>query len=171
MQVFLIGFMASGKTTIGRSLARLLGVRFIDLDGEIEARAGSTVREIFERRGEAAFRRLEREQLRVVAIGTPASVVATGGGTATVPANRALIRETGTSVWLDPPLPTILERLVEKGSDRPLFRDAEQVSSLYRERLAVYERSDIRIGIGAGEGPDEVAARIARRLEERVCVS
>ncbi|HEY2738306.1 MAG TPA: shikimate kinase, partial [Thermoanaerobaculia bacterium] len=79
MRIYLTGFMGSGKSTVGRLLAERLGMPFIDLDAEIEQRAGITVREIFERHGEPVFRRLEQEALRATEE-MPDAVVATGGG-------------------------------------------------------------------------------------------
>ena len=94
-----------------------------------------------------------------------------GGGTVTLPENRALIQSSGVSVWLDPPLPTMLGRLSAEGANRPLFEKADQAASLYRERLPVYERSDIRVRVEPEEGPERVTMRIVRRLEGLPCVS
>ena len=160
MRIFLTGFMGAGKTTVGRHLARRLELPFADLDREIEARAGRTVREIFETRGEPEFRRLEHESLRELCE-WPGLVAATGGGTLTRPANRRLIREAGLSVWLCPDFATIVERIGGRGKeDRPLFQDETQAWDLYQERLAVYRRCDLKVEVDPREGPSEVAGRI-----------
>lgn len=169
MRIFLTGFMGAGKTTVGRRLAALLALPFLDLDDEIERRAGCTVREIFERQGEPAFRRLELEALREVSARDEA-VVATGGGTMASQAGSQVIRGAGLSVWLNPAFSTLTRRIGAFGKeDRPLFRDEAQVLALYRERLPAYRSADLTVDVGAAEAPEEVAARIALRLRERRC--
>jgi len=167
MRVFLTGFMGAGKTVVGTRLAERLGIPFVDLDREIEERAGMGIRQIFETEGETAFRQLERETLRAV-LAQPDAVVATGGGTFTFEANARLIGENGLSVFLNPPFATIVARIGALGkTDRPLFRDETQALTLYRERLPAYRRADVTMDIGAEEGPEEVAARIALLIGNR----
>lgn len=166
MRVFLTGFMGSGKTTVGRLLSHRLELPFIDLDQEIERRAGMTVKEIFQQGGEPLFRRLEQDALAASVAVERESVIATGGGTLTVDRNRRLLAESGVSVWLDPPFSVITERIGGLGrDDRPLFRDESQALALYRSRLPIYRRADLRLGIEPGEAPEEVAARLALLLE------
>ncbi|HUF78320.1 MAG TPA: shikimate kinase [Thermoanaerobaculia bacterium] len=165
MRVFLTGFMGSGKTTVGRLLSDRLELPFIDLDGEIELRAGMSVKEIFERGGEALFRRLEQETL-ATAVARPEAVIATGGGTVTVERNLRLLDEGGVSVWIDPPFSIISQRIGALGKeDRPLFQTEAQALELYRQRLPAYRRADFRLEVDPGEAPEEVAARIALLLE------
>ncbi len=167
MRVFLTGFMGAGKTVVGELLAERLGVPFLDLDREIEARSGMGIRQIFETQGEAAFRQSERETLRAL-LALPDAVVATGGGTFTFEANARLMGENGMSVFLNPPFATIVARIGALGkTDRPLFRDEMQALTLYRERLPAYQRADLTVDVGAGEGPQEVAARIALLIGQR----
>ncbi|HSF41670.1 MAG TPA: shikimate kinase [Thermoanaerobaculia bacterium] len=171
MRIFLTGFMGSGKTTVGRRLAERLGIPFVDLDEEIERRAGMRVRDIFERSGETAFRRLETEALRDT-LAQPDAVVATGGGTTTFPENARLIRSGGLSVWLNPAFATIVERIGSWGKeDRPLFRNEVQAFALYRERLPAYQRADLKLDIAPGEGPEEIAARLALLIGQQRCVT
>lgn len=167
MRVYLTGFMGSGKSTVGRRLAQRLGSRFLDLDQEIERRAGMTVREIFERLGEPAFRQMEHEALLATAE-DPDVVVATGGGTVTFEVNARWIGRQGIAVWLNPPFATIVARIGGLGKhDRPLFRDEAQALALYRERLPAYRKADLTVDVGAGERAEEVAARIALLLGKR----
>ena len=171
MHVLLTGFMGSGKTTVGRSLARALSEPFVDLDVEVERRSGRTIRMLFDEAGEANFRRLEHEVLAEVMAGPPA-VVATGGGTLTFPANVALVAGRGVVVWVNPSFATIVRRIGRRGkTDRPLFRDETEAFALYRERLPAYQRADLRIDVGDREAADEVAARIALQLGRRACAT
>lgn len=171
MRIYLTGFMGSGKSTVGRRLAERLSVPFVDLDEEIERQAGMTVREIFERHGEPAFRRLEHEALRAT-LELPDAVVATGGGTMVFEGNLRLIRASGLSVWLNPPFAAIVSRIGALGKeDRPLFRDEKQALALYQERLPAYRRADLAVDVAPEEEPEEVAARITLRIGERKCAT
>jgi shikimate kinase len=169
MRVLLTGFMGAGKTSVGERLAGLAGWPFVDLDDEIERRAGASVREIFERDGEASFRALEVEALAAALTPDPV-VVATGGGTLASGDNLALARARGLVVWLNPAFATIVRRIGGRGkTDRPLFRDEESALALYRERLPAYSGADIKVDIGPEETVEEVAARVRMRLRERGC--
>jgi shikimate kinase len=147
--IYVVGFMAAGKTTIGRLLADRLGWGFADLDDDIEATAKYAIPEIFEKQGEAAFRALEAEALRArvraIERGSP-TVLALGGGAYTQPGNYELVRENGITVWLDCPFETVKQR-VAQASHRPLARDPQRFEQLYRERQEAYRRADYRIVI------------------------
>ena len=127
--IYLVGFMGSGKTTVGRILADRLGWDFIDLDAEIEAEQSSTIAEIFEKRGEDHFRQLETDAIRKrvhrVRAGLP-TVMALGGGAFVREENFVLLQDHGVTVWLDCPLELARQR-VEGAAHRPLAREARQV--------------------------------------------
>jgi len=147
--VCLTGFMGSGKSTAGRLVAGQLGCTFIDLDRRITEATGSTIPEIFERAGEAEFRRIESEQLaRIVAEADQAQkprIVSLGGGTIAQPQNLALLREHGAVlIWLHCPVEQLLVRCAQI-TDRPLFRDEASFRRLYEERLPTYELADYRV--------------------------
>jgi shikimate kinase len=165
VRIYLTGFMGSGKTTVGRLLAAQLGVPFVDLDYEVETRAGKTVRELFETDGEPVFREHEHEALRST-LALPDAVVATGGGTIAFERNAELMQRAGITVWLHPTFAVIGSRIGGIGKqDRPLFRDETQAFSLYRQRLPVYGRADWKIDINATETPEEIAARILLQVK------
>lgn len=173
MRIFLTGFMGAGKTTVGRELAGRLGWPFLDLDEEVERRAGASVRELFEREGEAGFRRREREVLSETFAREPV-VVALGGGTLADPDVLDAARARGAIVFLHPDFATLVRRIGPRGkAERPLFRDEAAALALYRERLPGYRRAERTVEIRAEETPAEVAARILLelRLPEAACSS
>ena len=160
-RIYLVGFMGSGKSSVGTLLARELGYRFVDLDQEIEKRRGLSVAAIFEREGEEEFRRLEAMALRETGE-LQDVVVATGGGTLTRWENREFIQRSGISVWLDAPLSIMLDRCRD-GARRPLLSSPGRMSSLLQDRIGGYGGADIRIDAGDAP-PGTVASRIAARL-------
>jgi 3-dehydroquinate synthase len=141
--VFLTGFMATGKSTVGRLLAARLRRPFLDLDDAIEAAAGLSVAEIFEREGEAGFRRRETAALQRITAG-PGAIVATGGGAACHGDNLAHMRACGLVVALTAPLAVVRAR-VEAATDertRPLLaRPAAEVEALYQRRVSWYRQA------------------------------
>lgn len=170
-RVYLIGFMAAGKTVVGAALARVLGFAFHDLDQAIEERAGETVPEIFARHGEAVFRDLEHECLRRTEE-LEDVVIATGGGTMAVERNHQVIRDLGVSVWLDPPFETLLGRLARSVAvERPMLGDENEIRALYHRRLDTYRMSDLRIETSSGDTAQNVAAKISLLLRERSCAT
>jgi shikimate kinase len=163
----LIGMMGAGKTSVGKRLAAVLGVPFRDADVEIEAAAGCTVNEIFERYGEPEFRAGER---RVIArlLDDPPHVLATGGGAIIDPETRARIKERGISVWLKADLDLLLDRVTRKDT-RPLLRNTDSRATLERllkQREPLYAQADITVESDAG--PHEmVVKRILAALDAR----
>ncbi|MES1256022.1 MAG: shikimate kinase [Acidobacteriota bacterium] len=145
-KVYLVGFMAAGKTTVARGVARRLDWQPVDIDEMIERREHLSVSEIFARHGEPYFRLSERAVL-TEQLGVPHLVVATGGGTFADPQNRALINADGLSIWLDIPLEQAIARLPVDGR-RPLASDREAFERLYHARRSAYQQAHIHIDAG-----------------------
>ena len=164
--IYLVGFMGSGKSTVGRSLAHRLGWSFFDIDSEIERAEGMPISEIFAALGEAGFRRIEMEMVcqhvRWIERGRPA-VLALGGGAFAVPATRQLLRDNGVSVWLDCPFETV-ERRVARDPSRPLARDPEQFQALYLARRESYELADVRIPVAEEDAATVVEVLLAHPM-------
>ncbi len=158
--IYLVGFMASGKTTVGRLLAHELGWFFADLDQDIEGDQKVPITEIFDGHGEGEFRRIEseavRRRVREVVCGKP-MVLALGGGTFVSEANEALLRENGVTIWLDCSYPRVCSR-IEGTSHRPLARDPEKFEQLYHQRQATYSKAEYRIEIDSDDPAAIVAA-------------
>jgi shikimate kinase len=160
-KLYLVGFMAAGKTTVARLLGARLGWRAEDVDELIEARERMTVAEIFSRHGEPYFRAAERDILRLL-LPLRHTVVATGGGTFMDPENRQAINLDGTSVWLDVPIDTVVSRLPADGR-RPLSADRAQMERLFALRQAAYLQAHLRIE--ATVPPEEIVERVLDRLK------
>lgn len=144
--VFLTGFMGAGKSTVARDLASLLHWNLIDLDEQIEGRAGSNISQIFAKHGEPYFRELEHRTLNdLVATDIANSVIALGGGTIAQPRNYSLLACSESPViFLDAPLEELLARC-GRATNRPLFRSEEEFRALYLSRLPYYERAHFRV--------------------------
>ncbi|WP_420455390.1 shikimate kinase [Rubrivirga sp.] len=169
-RIYLTGFMASGKSTVGPLLADRLGYRFVDLDWLVEARAGRTVPALFAE-GEPVFRAAETEALRETTAGE-GLVVATGGGTLVDPSNLVVARMAGPVVWLRPSVDVLLRRL-GRARGRPLLADAagrplrgdalaERVRSLLAAREPFYAQADLVVD--ADVPADLVAREVAEAL-------
>jgi len=165
-RVVVTGFMAAGKTTVGRALARLLGCPFQDLDDVITAGEGRTPRQLIDEDGETAFRDAETRALRGALEGDGPRVVALGGGAWTLERNRALVRGRGfASVWLDAPFELCWQRITEGGGDdRPFARDHARARALYEQRRAAYALADLRLHVAPERGAEGLAAEIASGL-------
>jgi shikimate kinase len=162
-KIYLVGFMAAGKTTVARALAARLGWRMEDIDELIEARERRPVADIFARHGEPYFRGVEREILRLL-LPLRHVVVATGGGTFMDAENRAAINLDGVSIWLDVPLDELVVRLPADGR-RPLAADRAQLERLFAIRQEGYACAHHRIR-AAGAPADEIAERILDELRK-----
>jgi shikimate kinase len=167
--VYLIGPMGSGKTAVGRRLANLLGKTFVDSDAEIEKRTGVDIRYIFEKEGEARFRERERE---VIADLTALSdiVLATGGGVVLDPANRERLAATGTVIYLETTIDTLVRR-TKNARTRPLLLNDDPRAVLERlmaARRPLYEAlADLRVDT-TGRQVRAVAIDIGQRLAGRI---
>ncbi len=158
--LYFVGFMASGKTTVGRAVAERLGWDFIDIDAEVEAEEGQSIASIFGERGEAAFRELEAKAVRrcvtKIERGLP-HVVALGGGAAVQPHNWDLIACNGITVWLDCPLATVHRRLGDDAT-RPLAADRARLEQLFDDRRPLYAKAHYRVEVDC----DDVVAMVTR---------
>ena len=146
--------MGAGKSTVGRILARKLHWKFIDLDEEIERRAGRSIADIFREHGESHFRNLERLCLEDMS-SKPKTVFALGGGAFVDPDNRTLTEKSGLTVWLKVSLRNLEERVKIDGT-RPNFADRTQVERLYQAREPFYTLA--RIHVSTDDGTPESAA-------------
>jgi len=165
--VFLIGPMGSGKTAVGRSLARRLGLPFADSDAEVESRTGVDIAYIFEREGEEGFRIRERDAIDALTLAS-GIVLATGGGAVLLAENRERLAARGIVVFLDTTIEQQLER-TRRSRHRPLLAGAdrrEKLEELAKVRDPLY-RSIASITIQTdGRAPVAVAGEIARALKE-----
>jgi len=163
--VFLIGFMGSGKSTVGRALAARLGRRFVDTDRLIEDREGRSIDRIFEQSGEGYFRGVEHDVLNGLG-DADGLVVATGGGLFLGAEQRRWIRRRGIAVWLDVPLEVLRRRLGE-GAERPLWNpdDAVGLRALFAKRRATYALADLRIDASVVD-VDAVVTTILERVPD-----
>ena len=164
----LVGLMGAGKTNIGRRLAQRLGLGFTDADSEIEAAAGETIEEIFERRGEAVFREGERKVIARL-LGNPVHVLATGGGAFMDAETRAHIRERGISIWLRADLDLLHQRVLRR-NNRPLLKQGnprEVLARLIEQRYPVYALADIAVDTVDGP-PEATLERVMAALERHL---
>jgi len=161
--VVLVGMMGAGKSTVGRRVAVKLGRPFADTDALIEAREGQSIAELFATRGEPAFRDLEAAALRELVLGPELLVLATGGGAVVRPANRALLREHATVVWLRASAGVLAHRVRQDGS-RPLLADDPRaaIDRLLGEREPWYrEVADHVVDVDHVDKRDVIAAVVA----------
>jgi shikimate kinase len=159
----LIGYRATGKSTVGRILAKRLDRPFLDADLEIEAQAGESIREIFAHRGEPVFRDWEEQVLARLTAANPKGIVATGGGAVLREANRRRLRSFGLVVWLTALPSELARRLVSDGrglADRPALTTAgtvAEIAEVLQARAPLYELTADAVIDTAGRSPDQVA--------------
>ena len=163
--VAIVGYMGSGKTTLGRLLARALSLEFVDLDRVIVRSAGKGIPQIFAEHGENHFRDLEHNALLQTLDGGTQSVVACGGGTVVRPDNRTLLRDV-TTVFLSEDTEVLYQRT--RGTDRPLrAASLEEFELRYAERFPLYrEVADIEVEAD-GRPPAKVAEEVLGCLSRR----
>lgn len=166
--IVMVGLMGAGKTAIGHRLAARLALPFIDADSEVEAAAGCTISEIFERHGEAAFRDGER---RVIArlLDEPRRVLATGGGAFIDADTRALIGREAISVWLRAELEVLVRRTARRDS-RPLLKRGNPrqiLGRLIEERYPIYAQADIVVDSVDGP-PEDTVDNVLTALERHL---
>jgi len=164
--IVLVGLMGVGKSTVGRRLAKRLGLPFVDSDSEIEGAAGLSAAEVFERYGEKDFRDGER---RLVArlIEGEVRVIATGGGAYVDPRTRQLLNQRAITIWLDAPVEVLAERTARRDT-RPLLRTDDPKRTLERlsdERRPSYAEAHIHVRSGDGAHKDVVDS-ILRALDD-----
>lgn len=179
MNIVLIGFMGTGKSAVGRVLARRLGWRHVDTDTEIEREADRTIPEIFTEEGEAAFRARESALLSslvpsltppLLGAGGPSLILSTGGGTPLRPENAALLKEIGTVVWLHVTPEAILERVSRSLHERPLLAAHQddplgRIQSLLADRAPRYAvLADQTLDTSDCADSEEAADRLMRLL-------
>ncbi len=159
--LFLIGFMACGKTTLGTAVAARTGCSYADLDDTIERDCGMSVSEIFATEGEAAFRRRETIMLRRL-VATGVAIISCGGGTPCRRDNIEFMLATGTVVWLVAPIERLVERILLGGDSRPLAvgKSREQLISFVEqtlaERTSYYERANARFDSSHLEDAEQI---------------
>lgn len=168
MNIVLTGFMATGKTKISRCLAELTGYELIDTDTAVEAEAGMSINDIFEKYGEEHFRELEAAAAKKAAQ-ADRTVISTGGGTVLRSENIEELRKNGVIVNLAPDFEVIKARMEKAAATRPLMngQSMEAVKKRFDERQPFYDNCDIKIKVTNEKTPLEHAREILRALDNR----
>ena len=168
MNVVLVGFMASGKSSVGKRVARRLGYNFLDTDHFIEAELGCSISEIFSIQGEPYFRKLETRLLQNLPR-LENHVIATGGGIVTTPGNMALLKHIGVVVFLNADIEDIISRL-ERDTRRPMVQGGElreRVTTLLDKRLDLYREADVMVNT-AGRSVNQTAGEVLRMVAQQL---
>src|SRR5690242_3935262 len=168
--VILVGFMGAGKSSVGRLLARRMGRCFVETDDMITAGEGRSIPAIFAERGEAYFRGLEEEAVRLLALKS-GDVIATGGGLFCREGRPEALRALGTVVWLAGDFDVLYDRALRMG-ERPILagRTRDHVAAIYRAGALYYRRADITVETTA-RMTDQVMAQVLLALEPRLSLS
>lgn len=166
--IYLVGMMGAGKTTVGRHLAKRFGRRFMDVDHEVEARTGVSIPTIFEIEGEAGFRKREAQVVAELAREQDL-VLATGGGAVLDPANRRVLAESGLVIYLEAE-PALLYERTRLDRNRPLLRVADplaKLTELHVQRDPLYrEIADVVVACGAG-GVTALVGKLEKEIRSR----
>ena len=161
--IYIVGFMGSGKSTVGRYLADEIGWRFADLDEDIEREQQQAISELFATAGEEEFRRLESEailrRIQTIKRGMP-TVLALGGGAFCREHNIEVLKDNGITLWIDTDF-AVMRKRVEGSSHRPLARDPQRFEKLYQERRCLYAQAEYRVEMTE----DNSRAAVAKILE------
>lgn len=172
MIVILIGYMASGKSSIGKRLAKRLDYKFVDLDDYIEDKENMSVSKIFKKKGEVYFRKQESHYLKKLLKKDKNMILAVGGGTPCYSDNMKLILEANgvKSIYLKASLATLANKLMEKKAKRPLIAHIETLEAMTEfigkhlfERMPFYEQAELHVSID-GKDKDEVTEEVAEKL-------
>lgn len=164
VNLYLVGMMGAGKTTVGRVLAKELGYRFFDTDAVVEQVAGKSVAEIFADDGEDSFRQLETQVLSELSA-YKKMAIATGGGIVMRPQNWSYLHH-GIVVWLDVPIEQLYMRL-RHDTSRPLLHTdnpRQKLQTLLSQRQPLYAQADLRVTTSPNDKPNQVATRILTEL-------
>ncbi|WP_457640956.1 shikimate kinase [Persephonella sp.] len=160
--IYLVGFMGSGKSTIGKLLAKETGYRFVDIDKEIEKNEDMSIKEIFSSKGEKYFRDLEKKMIKNF-VEKKGFIVSTGGGLGADKENMELMKKKGVVIWLDVSLDTVLKRCGED-ENRPLLKKSRNdLEKLFEKRKQIYASADIHIDVN-NKTPDQIVKEILRKI-------
>ena len=165
--IFLIGFMGAGKSTVARALAERLHCPLVEMDQQIVKEQGMTINEIFDKYGEDRFREIESQLILDLGQGE-AAVISCGGGVVVRPQNTEYMKKSGRIVYLQASPRTVYER-VKDSSDRPILKghmNVEYIAQLMEKRRALYEAAAEITIVTDGKSAEEIAKEILNRLEE-----
>lgn len=164
VNLYLVGMMGAGKTTIGQEIARELDYRFVDTDAVIAQFTGKSIAQLFTEVGEAEFRQIESKVLAEVCAYTNLAI-ATGGGIVTQQKNWSYLHH-GLVVWLNVPTEVLHQRLANDNT-RPLLQDADLLSKLQlisQQRRSLYQQADLHVDVSVEESAAQIAARIVSAI-------
>lgn len=168
LNIYLIGMMGVGKTTVGKLLAEELNYRFLDTDSVIEELTKKSITDIFKEEGETVFRDIETQVLAEVSTYIK-SVISTGGGIILKPQNWSYLHY-GLTVWLDAPIDLLIERLAEDNT-RPLLKEENielKLQSLLDERKSFYAQADLHILIENNQTPEQIVTNIINLIPTKI---
>jgi shikimate kinase len=151
MKIYLIGFMGAGKTHWGRQLSQKLAIPFFDLDEQVMTHTGKSIDEIFNEDGEEHFRLMEKEVMHIITESHDSFVMACGGGSPCYFNNIDYMNQSGTTVWINTPMDTLFNRLVDEKEKRPLIRELSDqqlknfIHKKFADRRIYYEQADLTV--------------------------